>query len=1144
MGLGVHEPADRAEPVFLLSLGKIPAIVYAPQYRVLVTHVFQMAVVSEESRRLLIAIMLGRLRMSTQEVIDEYEDLSKKVFRKQNRRLDGSFRESVLESCIKETIKARNCGTRMVDLATETSKGLAFVVALRKGADENTPALFRTYDNCGEVRDCEIWQAARATTAAPVFFKPAAFVLEDGTESFVDGALKWNNPAKVVLNEAKSYFGEERRLGCLLSLGTGLRGRVLVPGAKGRFGFSYNIGELTRMASTFLTDPEPPHRDLKSQLAQYAGSYFRFSIPTSEQLGRVKIHDYKKMPALRRATEKYLKNPHVSVVIDDVVKALRVKHKHNIPLKAVCHAVSQSTSEEVLNHLIDRRKPSPIFTGRDHFLEQMSTFFSPRDPDTSPRRDFWLWGIGGVGKTQIALRFIELSADRFSRVFWIDASSQTTVVQSIRSIAGTIFSNQDEPPGPEQVISWLQTAEESWLLVVDNYDHGDISSYLPNETRGNIIFTSRRCDLPPKGPCMKHFKVLEMELDDSTTLLLRAASLDSEAQELRDEAQELVQKLGSLPLALDQAGSYIGVRGSSISEYLARLRKQHQNLLSNPIYQGAVSSNRGVYASFDLTVDDFVRASREKSITAPAYRSALQILNTFCFYHHEGLTFDIFALGYTSLQHRPLLRRLRSAADASTGAYSDTDPKESSSWTFLGISQESTYDPNLVGSGLEILMQYSLLRAETGKAPRTFSMHALIHSWARERMAATESQVYYRAASLILYSTVKWPATMHEERLYVRLLPHMRAVRAYDAEYGLGKSYESRINRDEKYAQILNRSGLWEEAISVQELVIKARMRELDANDASVLNSMLELGQHYKALGQWNKSGEIFLEVSERLALCPHREWAWIAFKRVYLELSVIYLYYLEFDSARRAAERVIAGSDKAVESHWFFALQAKKRLSLVHQYQLQWKEAEVVAEDVLSGYLEHNYDHFEILRARRELAFIQVQLGRAGAVERILADVTERFEAAFGKTHLEAVIAKSDLAWAFYKQQKFKDAEETLREVLSVARATLGSKHPYTLTVIFRLGLTLDKLGGIHEAARLVRESYNGRRVILMAGHLAAEGTGAHLVDILTKILEEQRKECPESQITDDEEEAKNWEEKAGSKLRPFAELPFSFIN
>lgn len=282
------------------------------------------------------AIMLGRLRMNTEEVIQEYEQLAERVFHKRNRRWDFSFGERALEECIKETVLARNCGNQLLDLENKVDKGMSFVVAMHRGGNENMPALFRSYVSHGERKDCEIWEAARATTAAPMIFKSASVQYGDKVESFIDGAVKWNNPSKIVLSEAKSHFGEERPLGCLISLGTGLRPPALTPTPKKSRFVSYDIGELTRITSSYLTNPEEAHIDLESQLKDCRDAYFRFSLPCMQELGRIRIHEYKKMPALKAATEEYLKIPYVSIAIDQVVDVLVGKNRQNISLRAAC----------------------------------------------------------------------------------------------------------------------------------------------------------------------------------------------------------------------------------------------------------------------------------------------------------------------------------------------------------------------------------------------------------------------------------------------------------------------------------------------------------------------------------------------------------------------------------------------------------------------------------------------------------------------------------------------------------------------------------------------------------------------------------------------------------------------------------------
>src|SRR5436305_9086000 len=85
------------------------------------------------------------------------------------------------------------------------------------------PRHFRTYKVRNNASaDCKIWEAARATTAAPTFFKRIA-IGEPGQikEQFLDAAVGCNNPTQEVLDESRLVFGDDRPLGVLISLGTG-----------------------------------------------------------------------------------------------------------------------------------------------------------------------------------------------------------------------------------------------------------------------------------------------------------------------------------------------------------------------------------------------------------------------------------------------------------------------------------------------------------------------------------------------------------------------------------------------------------------------------------------------------------------------------------------------------------------------------------------------------------------------------------------------------------------------------------------------------------------------------------------------------------------------------------------------------------
>lgn len=85
---------------------------------------------------------------------------------------------------------------------------------------------FRTYEARRNASvNCKIWEAARATTAAPTFFKRIS-IGEGGpsTEDFIDAGVGYNNPVFEVIEEACELFGNERRAACFISLGSGHAG--------------------------------------------------------------------------------------------------------------------------------------------------------------------------------------------------------------------------------------------------------------------------------------------------------------------------------------------------------------------------------------------------------------------------------------------------------------------------------------------------------------------------------------------------------------------------------------------------------------------------------------------------------------------------------------------------------------------------------------------------------------------------------------------------------------------------------------------------------------------------------------------------------------------------------------------------------
>jgi hypothetical protein len=143
-----------------------------------------------------------------------------------------------------------------------------------------------------------------------------------------------------------------------------------------------------------------------------------------------------------------------------------------------------------------------LFIGRDDELEQMK-FILLLNPDSSDRKVLVLGGMGGIGKTQMVIRYAKRHHTSYSSVFWVNATSESAVRISLRRLAPQILPSEavdqlDDDQLWAQISLWLSKLENSrWLLIFDNYDDPNqyqIEQYYPFVAHGSIIITTRQPD--------------------------------------------------------------------------------------------------------------------------------------------------------------------------------------------------------------------------------------------------------------------------------------------------------------------------------------------------------------------------------------------------------------------------------------------------------------------------------------------------------------------------------------------------------------------------------------------------------------------------------------------------------------------------
>lgn len=141
--------------------------------------------------------------------------------------------------------------------------------------------------------------------------------------------------------------------------------------------------------------------------------------------------------------------------------------------------------------------PYPIntrFVGREDILRQMKMNLIISSPE---QKSIAIHGMGGVGKTQIALKYIYDHLDQYPAIFWMNADSRAKLQSSFVEAAKKLeledpASQKDAESTSKALKEWMAEAKEEWLVVFDNAEDLDIlKPFWPTGNRGTIIITSR-----------------------------------------------------------------------------------------------------------------------------------------------------------------------------------------------------------------------------------------------------------------------------------------------------------------------------------------------------------------------------------------------------------------------------------------------------------------------------------------------------------------------------------------------------------------------------------------------------------------------------------------------------------------------------
>jgi hypothetical protein len=211
---------------------------------------------------------------------------------------------------------------------------------------------------------------------------------------------------------------------------------------------------------------------------------------------------------------------------------------------------------------------------------------------------FAITGIGGIGKTQLALELAYKTRQKYKNcsVFWMPATDMESLHQAYTHIAQRLnISGWDDGKADVKKLVQLHLSKESagqWLLIFDNAD--DVSlwttasgskvevvgliKYLPKSEQGRIVFTTRDRETAVRLASQNIVEVPEGDQDIGQVMLQKCLINRSLTNEQR-EANLLLKELTYLPLAIVLAAAYINVNNIALKEYLSLLAEQEEEII-------------------------------------------------------------------------------------------------------------------------------------------------------------------------------------------------------------------------------------------------------------------------------------------------------------------------------------------------------------------------------------------------------------------------------------------------------------------------------------------------------------------------------------------------------------------------------------
>jgi tetratricopeptide (TPR) repeat protein len=665
------------------------------------------------------------------------------------------------------------------------------------------------------------------------------------------------------------------------------------------------------------------------------------------------------------------------------------------------------------------------FTGRSELLQTLRAQLTEHATGAVVQASA-VHGLGGVGKTQLAIEYAHRYAADYDLVWWISAEQPPVIPGRLAALARRLGLPEVASQEEQLQLLWEELSRrERWLLVYDNATGPhELAPYRPPAGGGHLLVTSRN---PAWAAIATPLQVDVLRREEAIAFLRARTGHDDPAGE------ELAAALGDLPLALEQAAAYVEQTRTSLRDYLELFQERAGELL-----------RLGEPTDYPHTVaTTWTLALGRLRAQAPAAEDLLAV----CAYLAPDDIPRSLAAEHATVLPDPLRQAVsdRLTFQRTLGALSR--------FGLVTVTKDSLAVHRLVQRAVREGLDQQARRRWAGVAVRLVSA-------AFPRDSDDEVQT--------------WPAS-------ARLLPH--ALTATD--HARRMAAEPDVT-----AHVLSKAGyyLWSrtelhQARPLVEAALAIREAQLEPDDPDVAQSLNDLGNVLRELGEFSaarqaleraltireaRHGSDHLDVAESLA----------GHGRVLWNLG-------ELPAARTAHERALTIREARLGPDHPRVAQSLSNLGNVLRGLSELPAARRTLERALAiREARHGSDHLRVANTLSNLGFVLQDLGQLAAAR----DVHQRALAIrmrwLGSEHRDVAYSRNNLGAVLRDLGDLPTARTHLEAALAIFEAQLGPENPDVAMCLDNLGLVLADLGELSAARDALARAFTIRKARLGPRH------------------------------------------------------------